>query len=544
MQNKLKRAEPCLLLAGLLAALAAQLCYWRFLGPAYLDADMASEQLLARQLATQPGLPVLSDSWYYSTELRVLNTQLVMASLFRLFPSLSWHAVRVAGSLALVLIYLASYLYFARRAGLRAGGLYGCLLLLLPLGPLYRQYVLDGLYYIPHLAISFASLGCGFRLLGGKGRRWPAAAALCLLAFAAGLGGPRQLMILNLPLTLAALLLLWLDRPAHERNAALPAVLRGWLRRPCAALLAASLAADLCGAAGYLINEGLLARRYSFFSQSYLSFSGVSAQRLEWLITALLASFGWQQGAVFSLTSLFNLAVLAAVAFTFWFAWRLLRGRAYPPAHRLLGAFTLCLALCFLALYALTNSGHSDRYLLPLGVLAIPLWECWLTDCRPRLPRASAQACGLAALAVLALGAGQLGRTAASLVSRPSDNLATAQYLAAQGYTNGYATFWDGNILTELSNGQLEVWSLSPYNSWEIMQWLQDRRHLAEPPQGPVFLVLSKWESEGERTASPAAMRDAVPDTALVYENDSHLVYAFASDADLRRQCHLPPFNN
>ena len=40
-----------------------------------LDSDMSSEMILGQLLARNNG--ILSDQWYYSTELRVLNTQLI-----------------------------------------------------------------------------------------------------------------------------------------------------------------------------------------------------------------------------------------------------------------------------------------------------------------------------------------------------------------------------------------------------------------------------------------------------------------------------------
>lgn len=47
-----------------------------------LDSDMSSEMVLANQLAEEGG--ILSHQWYYSTELRVLSTQLVFAPLFKI----------------------------------------------------------------------------------------------------------------------------------------------------------------------------------------------------------------------------------------------------------------------------------------------------------------------------------------------------------------------------------------------------------------------------------------------------------------------------
>ena len=161
------------------ALLVVDWCCW---APNRLDADMASEQLLANLLAQEGS--VMSTNWYYSTELRVLNTQLVMAPLFRLFTS--WHTVRVVGSVVLILLYLAAWFWFGRSAKLKYSGLLGAGLLVLPYGALYRQYVLEGLYYIPHIAISFVVLGCAVRILRG-GRRLAPAAGMVLFSFAAAL---------------------------------------------------------------------------------------------------------------------------------------------------------------------------------------------------------------------------------------------------------------------------------------------------------------------------------------------------------------------
>ena len=88
---------------------------------------------------------------------------------------------------------------------------------------------------------------------------------------------------------------------------------------------------------------------------------------------------------MFSLAALFNLATAALILFCFVFSVWLVRGKArYPLGHRLVGAFFLAGAVCFALLYGLTNSGHSDRYLLPLAILFVPLLEIMLADCTPR----------------------------------------------------------------------------------------------------------------------------------------------------------------
>ena len=130
------------------ALLVVDWCCW---APNRLDADMASRTKGANLLAQEGG--VMSTNWYYSTELRVLNTQLVMAPLFRLFTS--WHTVRVVGSVVLILLYLAAWFWFGRSAKPSTAG--GAGLLVLPYGALYRQST-GRFCYIPHIAISFVVL--------------------------------------------------------------------------------------------------------------------------------------------------------------------------------------------------------------------------------------------------------------------------------------------------------------------------------------------------------------------------------------------------
>ena len=282
-----------------------------------------------------------------------------------------------------------------------------------------------------------------------------------------------------------------------------------------------------------------LAEKYHFQDQGYVAFTGLNLDRLQWFVNALLASFGWQEGKVFSLAALFNLAAAALILFCFVFSVRLVRGKArYPLGHRLVGAFFLAGAVCFALLYGLTNSGHSDRYLLPLAILFVPLLEIMLADCTPRH---RPDACGLTALlaAILLLRAGTDYR-AAAVATNP--NQGAAQFLVQNGYRDGYASFWDGNVMTELTDGTLNVWTLTPNSVPELRPWLQVTSHLQTPPQGRIFFVISKWEAYGERQPTTQALADAMPEDALIYEDETVKIYGFASDEAMRQACGFAAF--
>ena len=77
------------------------------------DSDASSELVLAHLLADNNQL--LSPDWFYSTELRVLNTQLIYMPLFKIFTD--WKLVRFFGALLLQAILVLSYYFRSRQAG-------------------------------------------------------------------------------------------------------------------------------------------------------------------------------------------------------------------------------------------------------------------------------------------------------------------------------------------------------------------------------------------------------------------------------------------
>ena len=67
-----------------------------------LSSDDSSEMVLGKLLSTENS--ILSKNWYYSTELRVLNTQLFYALFFKITNN--WHTVRVLSYISMYLVIL------------------------------------------------------------------------------------------------------------------------------------------------------------------------------------------------------------------------------------------------------------------------------------------------------------------------------------------------------------------------------------------------------------------------------------------------------
>ena len=106
-----------------------------------------------------------------------------------------------------------------------------------------------------------------------------------------------------------------------------------------------------------------------------------------------------------------------------------------------------------------------------------------------------------------------------------------ADWLVEHGYTQGYATYWNANLLTAASDGQIDMWVLSDSShslyagEWRTMgmqRILQEKRKLTEDPQGRVFLLVTEAEQkEGSPLLDPAHYVDMIAWSYHVYEYDS-----------------------
>lgn len=108
------------------------------------------------------------------------------------------------------------------------------------------------------------------------------------------------------------------------------------------------------------------------------------------------------------------------------------------------------------------------------------------------------------------------------------------EYLAEdQGISEGYATFWNGNVLTELSDGEIEVWVWSSlpdkYNVEEIKPWLQEAAHQIVKPEGRMFFLFTNEEYE----ACP--LKAALDSREVDYQTDNYRVFIFDSREEMLR---------
>lgn len=414
-----------LLLAGLLIVIARFLWCNVWLT---LNADEASEMVLAKILADEGS--ILSKNWYYSTELRVLNTNLIYALFFRLTDD--WLSVRVFSTVTMIVLLLAAYFFmtWAWRIRTRYAALFS-LMLVIPFSESYHTIVLRGAYYLPHITITFFTIGlAGLFVRQKRAVAVAAAAASVVLAALAGMGGPRQILVLYLPLLAAAAVGFALNRENEQKRHLLFAAL--------------SFGGSVIG---YAVNVLLLSRIYTFKDWEIL-FTGFRFSRLEQLICGIINVFGYTEGKVFSFALVKNFIAGVWVLLTLFLIVHAVKNRkTVARGYVMLALFTAAAYLIFSLLYLFTDMLYADRYWLPLTVMSFPLAAAFVSEYGPKLRLLRLSAAAFVALCCL--------RGMAYYYRQWGDDQTKGlRQLAAvavdEGYTAGYASFWRANVMIEL----------------------------------------------------------------------------------------------
>ena len=102
----------------------------------------------------------------------------------------------------------------------------------------------------------------------------------------------------------------------------------------------------------------------------------------------------------------------------------------------------------------------------------------------------------------------------------------TADWLVENGYTEGFATFWNGNVLSEASDGRIEVWVLWDLENSQIYKWLQKTSHSSIYPEGKCFVYATSMQVFEKKVNTE--FMESIAERSIILPNDDRL-YLFNS---------------
>lgn len=531
MKARIREWRPFAPLGVALAVLAVLNIFYQ---DHWLDSDMAAEMIFSK-LLSESGHVFATEEWYYSTEFRLLYTQLVMAPLFRILRD--WHSIRAITNFVTYGLMIASYFYMmkALKVKRRWTALTGTVLLI-PFSETMMTHMQMGNTYMPHVVLLFFFFGMFLRLVQGRRyvawRRQELALLYVGLAVVFGISGVRYLLAMQCPLVIASFLYLAgseeyrLFRRQFGTADGKDAWRRIW-KGEGAVYLGYSLLGLAGGLAGYCVNVLWVSRRYVFQTYEATNFiavyQGILWERAQNAIGSLLMLFGYIPDKGFlslrGFVTVLSFLAIGLLGYCGVSVYRSCRGQRFFVA--LFAASSLGLNLF---VFVFTTSTMVPRYYITTLIFFLPLIAFYLEGDALKFDKLVAGA--LLAFCFL-LGAAKVTLSFLT-VDKNAGRRNVATFLEAEGYSFGFATYWNANIVTELTDGAVEAANIGDPESLEYFKWSSPVRYYEEAYHpGEVFLLLTAEEAEAY--ADAGALRAG----EQVYRDGGYVVFAYGSREEL-----------
>ena len=484
-------------------------------GEAYLDSDMASEMVLANK--TNEAGVYLDTGWLYSTEIRILGQIMLFKPLLLLFPN-NWGLVRVVAQAIFLLATGLSYIYMTSILGNIRKSIFFAAILLCPFGFWHMWHGCFGGQYL--IWIGFYSLLAGLILrlsIRKGGHEWLQWPALVILSFLCGLQSIRVFNNLLIPIVIAALIMTYSGLKETGGKVCFQKL----------RFLVIAVVSCLFAGTGYLINHFILQNIYAYANQDEKQWQEFSISRVISVFEDFIQLFGYPYNftqtmeiPLFSLAGLLScFGILLIIVFIAGFVVSLRKYKILGNEEKTIVWTSIMAFFVPTMIFAFFLTSSNGSYFLP----SFGLYVATLQIAVDRFSYVYKKIGKVFLSAVILIITFLSGISTQMLFlkypprSHP-EMVKVAETLKEQGYTQAISIFWLGNVLTELSDGYIEVWVTTyDMNLDYMIPQLQAKSHLTDKPQGKYAYVFETYVFNN--TESQYSLLEDNDNAYLVYQD-------------------------
>ena len=524
---KYHESSKILLIVALLVVMLGSIVYTvAMTTDAHVNSDLAAEYLLAKQCFLEKS--ILPLGWHYSTEIYIVGKHLISAPMFLFTDNLT--VIKTLTSLFCCLILFGSCWYVLSKLEIQKLWikLLACTMIISPFSYL-TWYVLQwGTFYIPHVVFTLLYVGLFLSLLkqsyGGMVKK-TTIVLFFGLAFFSGLSTIRYILNFQFPLALVMVIAKVLERKNDITNIKL-----FWLSDK---RIFYSITGLFLGGLGYIANNLVLQRLYSFAEWNTITFCQLGDVSLLDIFRATLQVLGFQENiSVMTPLGIVNILVYVMVLIIVVSIFKLLKVN-FSSLQKIFLQFFISSFLFNVFIYI--NTEFIYRYLVNILVLLVPCIAIIMsTDI---LSRNMKYAVGVLCAIVFFVSSFSVMQNRFAMNTN-NDKVAVREFLVSQEYEFGYGTFWNANVFNYLTNGEIEVGNIdSKTNEDDIAvladkygyyNWLTPKRYYSNDYENkPIFLILSQAEYEiAKDNATLSVGKEVYSDQYYkVFEYPSHQAF-------------------
>ncbi len=252
-------------------------------------------------------------------------------------------------------------------------------------------------------------------------------------------------------------------------------------------------------------------------------YQGILAERVQNALGSLLMLFGYIPDRGFlSLRGFITMLSFVAIALLVYCGAKVYRGSC---GQKFFVALFLAVSLGLnLFVFVFTTSTMVPRYYITTLIFALPVLAFYMEGREPAFDRL---AVSLLLACCFLMGTAKVTLSYLS-ADKNQGKRAVAAFLEENGYDFGFATYWNANIMTELTDGAVEIANIGDPEYLEFFKWSSPVRYYEEGyHQGETFLLLTA-EQRAEYAGAEALQAGEV-----VYEDGDYTVYVYESVEEL-----------
>ena len=458
----------------------------------HVDTDLASELLLAKECVLEKSF--WPKGWNYSTEIRLLNTQLITAPLFLITNN--WTIAKAFTSFFSMLFLFFAVYYVLLQLNIKKFWIKYliCILAVLPFSNISWYVGAWGTYYIPHAIFNLIYVGTFIKLIKNKSINHNKATLIFfyIWAFLSGVSSIRYIMIFVFPLALSMIVSKCLEK---DSSCTINNFEEFWKNTDSVRISTIGL---LLSGAGYVFNNLVLQRIYTFSEWNTIAFCNLGDIKLRDILHSLLAFWGYQDHiAVLTPNGIINLLTYAIIILTAVFITVSLKD-------------TLSKEYKIFLVYFITSFGFNtfvylhteliERYYYPI---LIPVFACFA------IILSSSKISNLKKYAFGTILGITIFTSSFTTIQNKLNTDKNIEYhnvvdFLNKNYDFGFASFWNTNVITYMTNGKVEVGNLyrTKENGNEIFTksfkyatWLTPERYYKNAEKDKdahIFLLISQ----------------------------------------------------
>ena len=500
--NIVKKINIKTALAWLLFWGVLSLEIWFFInrGAAYIDSDMAGDVIASKMMLDAHSL--FSKDWWYSTGIYMFGASHACMIGLTISPE-NWIIARSIAAVLLLLLMIVSYLVVAKIMDFDfSESLIFATLTICPIGYLYFEFVVFGLFYIPNAYLSALLLGAVFITVKSKDASKIKFAIYYLLIFiigiTAGISGVKFAIFPVGPLVIAAFVIIWIY--VHNN----PDKIKEYSSKEFK-LLFSSIAACISFVVGIVLNLTVIKNNLSFEIQSYIEWGEFSFTNIMKGIFEYLSLFGYQFDnhiwllsretsniSCFSLQGIANLfGIMMAVAIVFSVIRLSVRYKELDFFQQVIVLIYWCSLFAGCVMFNLTRGYDAcTQYWAPIVPLTFLLLQIEITTENYSFRNTKLFFITALVFSISFTSFASVKQFEKTPIHANPQLVNIASLIEEKGYKQGYATFWQASALSFLTNGNVDVWTVFEFNDLTVYEWLQKKSHANPPTDDRIFVLI------------------------------------------------------